>query len=196
MTYQSLARDIELYLHIQGAKTRALIKSFINEAILDFLRTKEWKKAKAAYSLALNGTGSYDLSTLVPDFEGEIMLLDSDGVEYQKNEYETYLQYTNKTNLYSILGTTLYVEGDTGTTLTLMYISRGTDYPLTDDSDEIPVTLHYWDVVKQFVIVKMLKHLGDPQLKQEQETLVEKIALLRTSENRFANNGKTKVVQR
>lgn len=195
MTYQALARDIELYLHIQGSKTRALIKSFINEAILDFLRTKEWRKAKAAYDLTLDGSNSYDLSTLVPDFEGEIMLLDSSGTEYQKNEYETYLQYTTKTYLYSILGTTLYVEGTSGT-LTLMYISRGDPYPLVADADESVVLVHYWDIVKQFVIVKMLGHLGDPMIEQEKQALVDKLTLLRTSENRFANNGKTKVVQR
>lgn len=199
MIYIDLIREIELYTHMEGAQIREMIKRHINEAILDFLRMKEWEKVKNVVSVALNGSGAYTITggatPIAADFEGEIELLDSGGIPYSKVGYSLYLQHSDKSGVYSILGDTLYVEGDSGT-LTLIYIARGDEYPLTDDDDEVYATLYYWDIIKQMVVVRILKFLGDPQAEPEELVLRDKLLTLRASENRTRNNGKLKVVQR
>lgn len=196
MQFSTLIRKVELYLHVQGSTMRAMIEDFINESILDFVRLKEWRKVRSVVNLPLDGSGSYNILAVAPDFEGEIGLFSEEGIEYEKSEYDVYIQYQTKTYKYSILGTQLYVEGDTGTTLKFIYVALGTNYPLTNDADEVPATIHYWDIIKQIAVVKMLKHLGDPQVQVEETTLIDKLKGLRASENRFDKEGKPKEVQR
>lgn len=195
MQFFDLVREVELYLHVQGDVSREMIKRFINESILDFIRIKQWQNTVAAYDLVLDGTGSYNLAVLLPSFEGEIALFNSSGLEYQKFNYQLYIQQQVKTNLYSLLSKVLYVDGDAAT-LKLLYVSRGTPYPLAADADESMITISYPDIIKQMAVIKMLKYMGDPQVEVESQTLNDKLTILRKSENRANNNGKLKEVNR
>ena len=199
MQFLQLIREIELYVHMEGDKIREMIKRHINEAILDFLRTKEWDKVKAIATFTLDGSGSYAISTgatpIAADFEGEIGLFNDSGTEFTKLGYPYYLRAENRAEAYSILGDNLYVDGNSGD-LTLIYVARGAQYPLTAEDDEVWATLHYWDIIKQMVVVRILKFLGDPSQPVEQQELDRKLVLLRNSENRIRKNGKAKIVQR
>jgi len=196
MIFKDLYRGIELYLHIQGTEARYLIKDFINESILDFLRLKEWERAKTVEDIALDGSGQYDLDTILTNFfGGEIALLTEGGMELKKYNYDTYLQLTNKTDTYALLGNILFVEGD-GVTLKFIYKTMGNPYPLVNDDDENLVTKYYWDIIKKMAEIKMLDYLGDEMSAKETQNLQLKLISLKETENRIRKQGKFKMVNR
>jgi len=196
MTYYDLVRNIELYLHIQGSEARYLIKDFINSSILDFIRIFEWKYTRNSDIITLNGSGQYDLSTVLSmPFYGELSLLSKSGQEYTKYNYDTYLRLTSKAYAYAIFGNNLYVEGNNND-LTFLYVTPGTPYPLADDDDENLVTLYYWDIIKKMTIIKMLNYLDDETVAKEENDLKFKLVSLKEQERRIQKQGKFKMVRR
>lgn len=196
MNYGNLVNEIRLYLSMQGTEMMHMIKSFLNESIIDFVRIYEWEKSKVAEIITLDGSGSYDLSAVLTNpFEGEIGLIDSSGAEMQKFDYKMYATLDDKTGYYSIFGNTLYVGGTTGD-LTFMYISPGNPYPLVNDTDENLITLYYWQIIKKMTASYMLKYISDPQAAEEDKMIAFKINSLRSMENRTRKQGKFSHVHR
>jgi len=196
MIFSELIREIELYLHIQGSETRYLIKDFINESILDFIRIEEWKYSRFSNDIVLDGSEQYDLTTILTNpFYGEIDLIKENSYSYRKFNYETYIKSQSKIGSYSILGNTLYVEGE-DTTLRFVYVTPGLPYPLVNDNDENLVTRYYWDIIKKMAVIKMLHYLGDDVVVREEELLKEKLFSLKFQENRIEKKGKFKMVVR
>lgn len=196
MTFKNLIRGVERYIRMKGNRIHEMIKDMINESVLEFIRLEEWRMIKVAETITLDDSGSYDLSSLlIKRFDGELALLNSAGNEFQKYDYKTYLQLSSKDKFYSLLGAVLYVEG-TGEDLTLVYITAGEDYPLSADSDEVPATEHYADIIKQITIIKMLEQIGDDMTDKEKVKLNKMLSILYKHENRINKQGKAKVIQR
>ena len=126
MTFSELVRDTELYIHLEGAEVRHLIKQFISDSILDFVRLKNWSRVNVFETITLDGSGSYLLSNLMNNFSGEIGLY-SGATQYTKTKYENYIQYSSKSGLYAIYGDRIYIEGD-NVDLTFMFKSTGYKY--------------------------------------------------------------------
>ena len=195
MTFQILIRSIEKYLHIQGADNKELIKDFINESILDFIRLADWEKLKKVYQLALTDASPYDLTLITEKFYSEISLINEAGDKFIKLDYENYLRATDKSGYYSLVGTDLYVSGDNAN-VDLVYLATGTQYPLTADGDEIPSTKYYPDIIKKMVVVMMLDYIGDETVEKEEQNLAKKLVTLKKSENRTRQHGKMPYVNR
>lgn len=189
MTFKNLIRSIQVYLHIQDAGNKELIKDFINESILDFIRRDDWLKLHKVYELTLDDTNNYDLTAITEKFYSEISLLTEGGDKMTKLDYKNYLRATDKTGYWSIVGNTVYVTG-TDTTASLVYLAIGENYPLAVDDHEVPATEFYWDIIKQMVIVRMLDYIGDETIAKEEQNLEKKIIVLRKSENRTKQQGK------
>ena len=195
MTFKNLIREIEIYLRIDNSETKNIIKTFINDSILDFVRLKTWEKLKVIEDITLDGSNSYDLSLILTNrFDGEIQLLNENGTEYQKYNYDTYLMKGQTAGTYAILGNILYVQGD-NTTLKLLYLTIGAPYPLALDDDENLVTKFYYDIIKFMTIIKVLSWIGD-ETKVEAAQLSIKVNSLSSKENRIRKNGKIKLVRR
>jgi hypothetical protein len=126
MIYRELKQAIELYTHVSSSEIAELTKQFVNESVLTFSRMYPWEKLKVSETISLNGSGSYvlDNSILRNVFGFEINLV---SMELEKVNYEDYSKLDDKTGYWSILGDTLYVEGD-DTDLTFIFISPG-QYP-------------------------------------------------------------------
>lgn len=202
MQFQMLQVQVMNYLHVKGAEAVDQIKSSINESVLDLIREKEWAKCKVVGSFPIDGSNSYSLdnSIMTPNitdqFEGEIDLFNGSGAKYQKIDYETYLAYSNKTGFFAVFGDVLYVTGDNDT-VTLMYVTAGTNFPMTDDDHEVPATKYYWDIIKKMAVISFLDYIGDAEMVvKEEANLSRKIDKLRRSENRIKNNGKLHHVRR
>lgn len=196
MTFKNLIRSVERYVKMEGNKVHEMIKDFINDSVEEFVRLSEWEKVKVSAAITLDDSGSYDLSALLTNrFDGELALLDSDGVEFQKCDYKRYLQLSSKDEFYSLLGNILYVEGD-GEVLTLIYVTSGENYPLSDDSDEVPATQYYANIIKQMTVVKLLGQIGDEMTEKEAGNLDRMLAIVKKHENRIDKQGKAKVIQR
>ena len=126
MTFKKLIRDTEIYVHLEGAEVRHLLKQFINDSILDFSRLNEWIYLKEHEQIILDGSDSYSLSNLMNGFSGEISLF-SGKTMYQKTKYENYIQYSSRTRIYAIYGDNLYVDGS-DVTLDFLFKSTGYKY--------------------------------------------------------------------
>jgi hypothetical protein len=201
MNFQNLQNEVRKYLHVQGAEIMDQIQSAINESILDFVRMKEWEKIKVSDVITIDGSNSYSLDDSIAtpnvsnEFHGEIMLFDANGAQFEKVNYETYLALPSKTGYFAILGDMLYVTGD-ATTYTFMYVTTGSDFPMTDDAHEVPATKYYWDIIKKMAIVNVLDFLGDEAVANEQNKLTQKLEMLKRHENRIRKNAKLHQVGR
>lgn len=207
MNFGDFVDDIQSYLHFEGTDAETQIKSFTNESIYDFMRLYDWEKLKVADDLTLDGSDEYtlDVTNLTSTFEREIQLIapynasvteSSQRTQYGKYNYYDYLQLASKDYAYAIHGTKIYVAGDNGT-LKLCYISPGdfTNFPLSDDTDEIPALIYYTDVIKKFVIVKFLDFMNEDS-SRENNLLALKIESLKRGENRGRNSGMPQMIQR
>lgn len=197
MDFKNLRRKVELYLHIQGTENKIMIEDFINESVLDFLRMHEWSKCKVMETITLDGSGVYDLSALLtnPFFE-EIDLLDENGNVYTKVDYNYYLRTTEPRYLYSILGTDLYVPGDTGT-LNFVFKTSGNPFTLVKNTDENLVTQYYHDIIKVMSAIEVYNFIGDiEQVQIEERKLLKKIIITKKTENRTRQRGKSHMVSR
>ena len=59
MTFKDLTTEVANYLRVKGALHEELVKGFINESILDFLRRYEWrflKKAEVIFAFLITVT--------------------------------------------------------------------------------------------------------------------------------------------
>jgi hypothetical protein len=196
MTYKELIREVQKYLHIQGASSEDLIKGFINESILDFARLDEWEKMKKTEIISLDDSNSYDLNTVLTEpFHGELNLVTEAQDEYLKLAYNLYLTAEDKSEYWSVDGLTLYVTGK-DLDVNFQYISLGADYPLTADDDEVPATIYYWDIIKLLTVIKMLNYLGDETTEKEEKNLAIKLDITRKNENRIRKQGKMSFVSR
>lgn len=196
MTLANLIREVEKYVHIQGPANVDRIKGFINQCILEFARLDEWEKLKTAEVITLDGSDSYDLTAVLVDpFFSELALVTEDNEEWLKLGYIWYLQAPDKAKYYAVHGTTLYVTG-TDLDINFLYKTLGEDYPLTDDSDEVPATIYYWDIIKMMTVIKVMDYLGDEQVKVEKNNLDIVIGSAKNAENRTRKKGKPKFVSR
>jgi hypothetical protein len=196
MTFKEIVREVEKYCHVEGANIRELIKGFINESVLDFIRLDEWKWTEAVDTISLDDSDTYDLiAELSNPFHGEIALVDSSGEEYVKLSYKDYLRTPDKTYYWAIMNTTLYCTGN-NLDVHLIYKTTGDGYPLTADGDEIPIIIYYWDIIKRMAIVHTLEHLGDETGEVERRALSIKIDSTKNHENRIKKRGKANMVFR
>lgn len=200
MKFSQLVREIELYLHIQGTENRNLVKGFINDSSLEFLRLGEWDKCKKMDVITLDGTDVYPLNgtgrILTNVFHAELGLINSSGETYYKVDYNTYLISTEKEYLWSIFGNELYVTGD-AVDLNFLYKTPGVIFPLSNDDDENLVTLYYSDVIKKMSAIKVYDFIGDnEQVQKEEQNFARMIISLKKEENRIRNNAKLHFIGR
>ena len=201
MTFKDLYDRIGRKIRFNNPRQIEETKDAINEQIMDFCRMKEWENTKELYVLTLTGANSYNLNTILTNRCVVLEILDSAGENLYKYDYKVYLRLTDKSKAYAIYGSTLYLEGTTGD-YTMQYTSFGGDtgtdmFPLDTDDDEINVTIHYWDLIMQMVIVFLLESLGDTgTIELERTRLNSKMRTAKDKENRERNSGKFHHVQR
>jgi hypothetical protein len=198
MQFGALVTEVKNYVRVQGADNEELIKDFINESILDFIKLDEWKHTRQIETITLDGSGSYSLAAFTSgQFWGEIELVKADnGSKYDKYDYKEWIRATDKNNLYSIFGGNLYVEGD-GFDLSFLYIDQGSPYPLVAEADEIPVTIYYWDIIKKMTVIYFLDYINeDEAVRKEEEKLQYKLTVTARNENRIRKNGQLKIIRR
>jgi hypothetical protein len=198
MDLQTLTNKIQKYIHVRGAESKDLIKGFINDSILDFVKLAQWNRLNNVESIVLDGSGSYPLAAFTSgQFWGEIELINAgSGDNYYKIDYNMYLRAPNKNKYFSIFGNNIYVEGD-NLTLSLLYKDIGLQYPLTNPTDEVPATLYYYDIIEKMAVIYFLDYAGDDEAKvAESNKLSLKVAATRKDENRTNKNGQLKMVRR
>jgi len=202
MTFKQLYDRIGKKLRFTSDRMIEQIKDAINEQITEFCRMKEWENIKEIYALTLDGSNSYDLDTnMLVNRCVVLEILDADGKKIDKFDYHYYKGLIDKSKKYAIMGNTLYLEGSTGD-YDIIYTSFGGDtapdlFPMDNNTDEISVTIHYWDIIKQMVVVFMLEDLGDTgTIELERNRLNGKLTMLARKENRERNSGKLHNVQR
>ena len=162
---------------------------------------KEWENTKIVTQITLDGSDSYDLDTEIINRCTILKILDSSGKALTRYEYESYKGLTDKSSKYAIMGNTLFLSGTSGT-YDILYTTYGGDetpdlYPLENYVDEILITIHYWDIIKQMVIVFMLENVGYvASIQLEKTRLDRKIAIVSNKENREHNSGMLKHIQR
>lgn len=210
MTYSEMILEIRNYVRVEGSHAEHLIKGFINESIREFIRLYNWEKLKVTDTITLDDSDSYilDATNLTYNFEREIALIspyDPTGsnestqlTEYNKYNYQNYLQLSDKSNVFSIHNGYIYVEGN-NTTLTFFYMSPGdfSNFPMTNDTDEVPASIYYPDVINKMAVVKFLDNYSEDELaRKETELLARKLAGLKSAENRALNEGKFHMIQR
>ena len=189
MIFETITNDIRLYLHVQGNEMVVMIKEFVNDAIMEFVRMKEWEMTKVVENIPLDGSGNYLLSTFLTNlFQGEIALYNAAGAELQKMSWEMYNQTTDKQGYWAMLGGSLYTEG-TGVNVSLMYCTMGDPWPLVATDSENLITLYYPDIIKKWAVVSLLKYITDPQSVDEERLLAFKLQSLTKKENRIRKNG-------
>lgn len=190
MQFSVLVTAVQNYVRITGTDMLPVIKDFINESIIEFVRLRDWRMLKAFDTITTDGTGYYDLPD---DFLREIDLFSSE-MRYNKREYSGYVLDQNKTYLYSVFGDKIYVDG-TGASLTFLYLSKGDPYPLSADADESDVVKYYADVIKQWTLWKMMDYWVDDAGKaREQSRLKILLDELIKSENRANQAGQRPIV--
>lgn len=205
MTFGNLVKDIRYYLGVEeDIELLYLIRSFINTAVLDFVRMNEWLKLIVAETITLDDSDSYKLDStyLTYNFETEIALINTSTGEYDKYDYQNYLQLSSKTGAYSILGDTLYVTGD-ATDVELIFTSPGliAEFPFSltgaSDSVETNVLQYYYDIIKKLVIIQFYDYIKEIEMVRKEEiNLQRSLNNLRRKENRSKNYGKIAVVSR
>lgn len=168
MKFKDLYNRICKKLRINNPREKENIKDIINEQILEFCRYKEWNNIKNIATFTLDGSGSYSLDTILFNRCAILKITNSSGNTLRKYDYENYIGLSSKDKAYAIYGDTLYLEGTTGD-YSIYYTSFGGDgsvivtdlFPLSTDDDEIAVTKHYWDIIKQMVVVYYFEEEGD-----------------------------------
>jgi hypothetical protein len=188
MTYLEFIQSIEGYVKVPNNSTiRPLIKTFAQEAFIEFARRHNWERLKKAQTIVTDGTGYYALED---DFISEISLMDDSGNEKDKLSYKEYLG--DKVSTWSIWGTNLYIEG-TGETYSFLYMSKGD--VLSADDDESEILDYYSEYVKQWTIYKYLIWYGDDQSAAKEEVQLQfKLNELRASESRAAKEGRDFII--
>lgn len=127
MNYKNLYRDVELYLNMEGADARYHIKSFINDAIIDFVRLYNWQFSMVKETVQLDGSGLFSLSNLENRFAGEINLFVGSNL-YTKLDFSIYNQSPSPSGYYSLFGNDLYIGGDSE----IDFIYKTTGYKYTE----------------------------------------------------------------
>lgn len=192
MTFINLVKEVKLYTHFKGTEIEEIIKGFINESVLDFLRAGEWEKLNKNQVISMDGSDTYDLTDVAIITEGqffsEFYLIQENGLERTKIDYRQYLVPTDKSGYWSVFGTDLYVTGE-DSNVNFGYKDLGLNYPMTADDHEIPATKYYWDIIKQYAIVRVLKYLGDDTAKGEEGNLASKLIFLKREEARVRKEG-------
>ena len=198
MTFKELYNSICKKLRINNDREIENIKNAINEQIKEFCEMREWTFTKEIYTLTLDGSNSYDLSTLLTNRCTVLKITNSSGDILTKVDYENYLGLDDKTDYYSIYGgNTLYLEGTSGD-YKIHYTSYGGDgsvtatdlYPLSTDADEITITKYYPEIIKQMVVVQYLEETGDVGTIQLETIRKDRlISVTKKKESRENNSG-------
>ena len=186
-----------------------MLKDFINEACLDFMRMENWKRVLNNLTITLDGSGSYSLSTLLAaadkyfvreykliiPYGEQVQVYDytntrtAERTEFTKYNYDYYQQLSDKAYTWAIDGDTIYIVGNNGD-LTLRYF--GDKYPLSADADTNSCLTYYPDAIKNLAALRFLDYINeDPAVIQRQEiALNNKVALLKRSEKIGEHSGK------
>lgn len=207
MQLSDLLTRIKNYIHVEGDDTDTILTQFINDAIYDFVRMYNWRHMIVADDLTLDDSGSYTLDNgnLSSIFEREIQLINpyNNGssetqprTQYGKYDYANYIQLHSKQYAYAIANGNIYVDGD-NVTLKFFYMSPGdfTNFPLSDDSDEVPATIYYVDIIEKMSLIKFLYYIQSDATTEE-TLLGRKLLGLKSAENRAGNSGRTLEIQR
>lgn len=201
MTFKNFRRGIELYIKNDSSKIRHLILDYTNRAILEFARMDEWERIKVVETITLDGSEEYTLdNTNLNNNYGMILsILNSDGVEYDKYDYVTWLGLEEQDYTYAIVGDKIYVTGDSGD-LTILMTTPGlfTTYPITsaDLTVEPRVFSYYQEILEKMVIVKILEYQEDERVVYEKNELARLIFETKRHENRLRNEGKIHTIRR
>tara|TARA_Y100000361_G_C11152430_1_gene341982 strand:- start:1352 stop:1981 length:630 start_codon:yes stop_codon:yes gene_type:complete len=188
------------YARFQGQDLEDFCVTFLNQEILSFLRKKEWDKTIYNHTLTLDGSGSYDLEALLPNYFHAIHDLIKPGSnrnnkQFMRIDYDNYINQSNKASLWSIVGRTLYIEGDAnspqGGTVDIFYRSPGSPYPVSDPTDEPQIMIDYIEILEKMVVFKMLIQIGDMEQAAIESQLLEGLLKdARTDENKARKRGK------
>ena len=206
MTYSQLLHKLKLYLHAEGQEEVVILKDFINESIYDFGLLHNWKFLINSLTLTLDGSGSYDLSTLISNhffreyklllpYGSTVSIYDNNNdvvsprTEWTKYNYETYIQLQDKAYTWAISGNTIYINGNSGD-MVLMYI--GDTYPLSSDDDTSNCLTYYPEAIKRMAIIKYLDHIAEDLsvIQREELQLSNKLLLIKKSEKIGEHAGK------
>ena len=206
MSFGTLALDVARYLRV-GRDDDILyeIKTLINEAIVEFLRSDSWLKTEVQKIFTLTGADEYLISAIVipgtdPAFFNERQLSQvtnaiSEVVMLQE-KITTYAWATtsNKTNKWAIDATKLFVLGDQAN-LTFFYNSAGVvdQFIIDDKASEALSNLvldNYADVIKKYTAwLFQIQYGDDESALKEQNSLQRKLTQLKAHENRIRKNG-------
>lgn len=207
MTFGAFLVDLENYLRVRSTRGKKLSLQFTNEAILKFSRMYEWEKLLVSDDIVTDDSGSYELdSTILSHNHGSHfnLIISGGALDYYRYDYQHYLKLDSSEQqyAYSIFGTKLYLLGS-GETFKYMYTTPGSfsNYPLSgatkSNTQEPKALIHYYDIIKRMVAVRMLKYLEDHEnAKIEQQEMLFDIQELKKAENRAEKNGKPKTIVR
>ncbi len=195
MIFSDFRNQVLNYARFQGQDIEESVRIFLNQAILEFLRKREWEKTISKYTLTLDGSGTYDLSTLITNYFHNIYRLIQPGAvmgnkQFMRIGYDEYVNLSDKSNMWSLVNKDLYIEGDSGD-IEVFYQTPGTPYPVTTDDDEPQILIDYPDILEKYVVVKLLAQIGDmEQANMENQYLAALLNDLTRSENRAQKRGR------
>lgn len=196
MTFVDLLKRIERYIRLDSPEIRYVLKDFVNDAIVDFIRIWDWQYLIKSAPFTTDGSDSYNIATIIGDdpFYGAIEMfrpgISDTGKSFKKVTYSEYVKALDKSSIWATSGGLLYREG-TGEDLIFFFLTPGDPYPLLDDADENLVTANYSDIIYQATIVKYLMWYGGFDLVgNENQILMQKISAQRKKEARDGNSGR------
>ena len=197
MTFKQLYNRICKKLHVNNDREVEQIKDIINEQIIEFCRFKEWLNIHEIHTLTLDGSNTYNLDNILTNRCTILKIIGPDGKQQYKADLQNYRALADKSRYYAIYGGTLYLEGASGD-YDIYYTSFGGDgsvtatdlFPLSTDDDEIKVTINYWDIIKQMVVVYYYEESGDVGTIQLETIRRDRlIKITSNKENREKNSG-------
>jgi len=197
MIFSDFLITVERYLLIEDAdvRTEGILKSIINDSIMEFSRIRSWEKLKLFSEITLDDSNSYLFTDILTDyFIGEQFLTSETGQEYTKYNLKIYNTLSSKANTYSIYGDKLYIQG-TEIVLGFYYLGLST-FPLLLDDDTNSAIVYYYDIIKSLSVINYLKFIGDDSFQNEIGFYQQKIQSLIKFENRINNEGKPQIVTR
>jgi len=163
MLFRNLVQAVRLYVRVEGVDVDERIKTFINDACLEFARLFEWRSLLHSDTLTTDDSGSYSISDLTSAPVANAISLGIAGqTPLEKWTYQEWVKAAAKTSAWAMLNGKIYVEG-TGSDYIFLYTSCGSPYPLSDGSDQNAVTEYYSDIIIQMAILRYVTFLGDDE---------------------------------
>lgn len=194
MNFKDFRTQVLNYSRFEGQDLESKATIFTNQCISEFLNKKEWDNTIYKYTLTRDGSGSYDLESLITNYFHRIFKVIKPASNYSVKQftrlgYDEYINSRSKSDLWALVNKTLYIEGDSGD-IEIFYQSPGTPYPVSAETDEPQILIDYTAILEKMVVVKLLVQVGDnEQAIFENQMLQNMLNDTRRSENRARKRG-------